>query len=82
MEETLDFDVFIKRSRYGEIERIQQSEEGRSRLSMAISQCVFLGEEGKEQLTYEDAYDLAPTLATAFMIAIHEVNGTSGKPKN
>lgn len=83
VEETLDFDVFIKRSRYGAIERIQKNDdEARSRISEIISQSIFLGEKGQEVLTYEDAYNLAPTLATAFIIAIHEVNGTSSNPKN
>ena len=82
VEETLDFDVYIKRSRYGTLEKINQADGEKSRIPELISQSVFLGDDGKEVMSYQDAYDLQPSLAAAFIVAIHEVNGTSGKPKN
>lgn len=83
-EEIIDtFTVYIKRHSFGAIESIWAGDGDRSKSAAYISQSVKLGLAGKESLTYEDAYQLDPGLATVLITAINEVNGTGkAEPKN
>lgn len=77
------FDVYIKRHSFGAIESIWTGDEDKSKSAAYISQSIRLGPGGKETLTYDDAYQLDPGLATVLITAINEVNGTGATtPKN
>jgi hypothetical protein len=49
---------------------------------LIISESVLLGDEGSERFTYEDAFNLEPSLAEALISAANAVNGTEAAPKN
>lgn len=73
--EVLTFDIFVRRLSFGDVERVLQDEErGRSRVANLIAMAVRLGEEGSERLSYDDAFQLEPTLAKVFANAVSEVN--------
>jgi hypothetical protein len=77
------FTVFIKRHSFGTIEQIWAGESDRSKSASYIAQSVRLGERGKDALSYEDAFQLDPSLATVLIGAINEVNSTGkSEPKN
>jgi hypothetical protein len=77
------FDIYVKRQSFGTIEAIWSGEKDRSKSADYISQSIRLGPGGKETLTYDEAYQLDTGLATAFIVAINEVNGTGdAKAKN
>jgi hypothetical protein len=79
-----NFDIFVKRQSFGTIERLLLTDDkdpDRSRSARYIAECVLLGDDGKEALSYADAYALDPTLAKLFIQAINEVNGVSSTPK-
>lgn len=83
--ESVNFDIFIKRLSFGTVEKVFLVEEGdKSRSANYIAQAVFFGDEkGKPvALSYEDAYNLEPSLARVFLDAINEVNGTGKAEKN
>lgn len=67
------FDVFIKRAPFGAIERALL-DETLSRSSAIISACIRLGDKGQQELSYDQAYQLQPSLARIFMEAIATVN--------
>lgn len=72
------FTIHVRRRSYGSIEKIITaglSDSERSRSAMFISESLLLGEDGCQQISYEDAYQLHPTLAAVFVNAINEVNG-------
>jgi hypothetical protein len=74
----LTFDIHVKKLSFGAIERLMDERNvDRARMAAFISDSVSLGEEGKEKLSYQDAYQLDPTLATVFMQAVSVVNGTA-----
>lgn len=76
----LAFDVFIKRLAFGDYERLFLSEsDDRSRMARVLCETVRLGEEGKDELSYKDAYQLAPSLARVLLDAVNQVNDS---PKN
>lgn len=75
------FTIHVKKHSFGAIETIWTGGEDKSKAAAYISQSLRLGEKGKEQMSYDDAFNLDPGLAAVFIQAIHEVNGT-GKPKN
>lgn len=86
-----EFTVLVKRQSFGVIEKLYAPAEGedevavakRSRNAKLISECVLLGEQGDEQIPYEDALNLEPNLAFALLNAVHEVNGIGkGAAKN
>lgn len=83
-EELVDtFTVHVKRQSFGAIESIWASGEERSKSASYISQSIRLGDKGKDSLTYDDAYQLDPSLAGVLIAAINEVNGTGRtEPKN
>lgn len=75
------FDVWVVRLSYGMIDSLYSGEDARSRNAALISEAVRLGESGKERFTYQDAYQLQPSLARALMLACAEVNALP-KPKD
>ena len=70
-----EFTVQIKPMSYGDIERIfiDPKDADRSRTAALIAESVILS-DGKERLSYQDAYQLAPSLARALADAVSEVN--------
>lgn len=75
------FTVYVRKHSFGSIERLfaaDAKDPERSRAAVFISESVLLGEDGSEQITYEDAYRLDPGLAKALMDAVSAVNGTGG----
>lgn len=77
--EDVSFDVFVKKLSFGDYERLFLSEsDDRSRMARVLSETVKLGDEGKDDLTYKDAYQLEPSLARALIDAVNGVNGVGG----
>lgn len=72
-EESLNFDIFVRRSSFGIIDSLIGSDD-RSQRSMLIAQAIRLGDHGEEAIPYEKAYGLEPSLANAMMEAFIEVN--------
>lgn len=69
------FDIYVKRLSFGSVERmLTETNENRSRSAELIAACVRLGENGADALTYDDAYNLEPSLAKAIGEAVREVN--------
>jgi len=71
------FQVRIKQLSYGDVERIRSQpidpeKPNRSANALLIAESVLVGEEGDDQFTYEQAYQLKPTLAAALLKAIGE----------
>jgi hypothetical protein len=72
----LTFDVHVKRLAFGDYESLFLSEQDdRSRMARALCETVKLGDDGKEELSYKDAYQLEPSLARVLLDAVNEVNG-------
>jgi tail assembly chaperone len=67
--------IHVKKMSIGDYEAffIVDKEE-RSRTAKIISEAITLGDEGKERISFEDAYRLHPRLATAMAEAFNEVN--------
>jgi hypothetical protein len=77
------FDVRVKRQSFGMIERtFMTGDDDRSNSAAYIADSILLGDKGSEAMTYEDAYQLEPSLAKALIDAINAVNGTGADPKN
>lgn len=73
-EEVTDtFDIFVKRPSFGDVERIFVGGDDKSRSAAMISACVRMGDNGEELITYDQAYQLAPSLAALFSEAIKDV---------
>lgn len=72
------FDVFVKRMSFGTMERflVSTNDDDRSRGAMTIAECILFGDAG-EPMTYEQAYQLEPSLASVLMNAVTEVNTPS-----
>ena len=69
--------IHVKKVGIGDYESLFLSDrEERSRTAKAISELVTLGEDGKEKISFEDAYKLHPSLAGAMLSAINEVNAS------
>lgn len=67
--------IYVKRLGIGEYEALFMSvDDKRSRTALTISQAISLGAEGKERISFEDAYRLRPELAGAMLNAFNEVN--------
>lgn len=68
-------EVFIVSPPFGEVDSaIAQNHDTRSRSAHLISLYVRFGEHGEEQMTYDQAYNLAPSLGWALVTAINEVS--------
>jgi hypothetical protein len=82
-EKSDSFTVLVKRQSFGTIERLLLTEnDDRSRSARFLAESILLG-DGKDRLSYEDAYRLEPSLAAALIDAVNAVNGTGrteGKP--
>lgn len=75
------FDVYIKRLSFGDYERLFLAEsDDRSRMARVLCETIKLGDEGKETLSYQDAYQLDASLARVLLDAVNGVNGV-GVPK-
>ncbi|WP_302553757.1 phage tail assembly chaperone family protein, TAC [Comamonas kerstersii] len=67
--------VHVVRQPFGVVESVLSgAAEDRSHGAQLISMCIRLGEDASEQLTYEQAYNLHPAVAWAFVGVINEVN--------
>src|SRR5690554_3162818 len=73
-EVTDQFTIHVRRRSYGTIERVvaaSMTDEARSRNALFISESILLGEGGAESMSYEDAYQLEPSLAAVLVEAIN-----------
>lgn len=70
------FDVWVRRRSFGTFERVAMLSEDRSKSAKMLSECVLLG-EAQEALSYEQAYQLDPSLAFVLIEAVKDV----GAPK-
>jgi hypothetical protein len=77
--DTDTFTVHVVKQSFGAMEGMFEAATDRSRAATFIAACIRLG-DGKERMSYDDAYALDPSLATVMVEAINKVNG--GKPKN
>lgn len=69
------FDIYVvKRLTFGAFDRIWGQALDQSKAALLIAECVRLGDEGEERLSYDDAYRLHPGLATVFMEAVKQVH--------
>jgi len=66
--------IMVARQSFGEVEESLNDVAERRGGAQMISMCVRLGADGKERLSYEQAYNLHPSLAWAMVKAINEVN--------
>lgn len=69
------FDVFVKRLSFGDVEAMLSGQDDRSRSATMIAASILLG-EGREPISYDDAYRLEVSLATKLIEAINSANGT------
>ena len=71
------FFIHVRRQSFGVIESLfAPADDQSSRNAKYIAACVFLGEEGAEALSYEDAFNLESSLGFAILTAVNEANGT------
>ena len=85
MEDTLT--IHVRRLSAGAIEVMREGlkkveGEGGSRNAAMVAHFVCLGEDGKESLTYDQAFSLVESLSNAMLLALIEVNRLGGDPKN
>lgn len=67
--------IHVRKLSAGDYESIFVADsEGRSRTATVISQAITLGPEGKEKVSFEDAYRMHQGLASAMVTAFNEVN--------
>lgn len=81
-EVTDEFTVHVVRQSFGQIERLWNTPDDRSRGAQLIAEQIRFGENGTEQLTYEQAYALDPGLATELLAAHNSVNTQRRRPKS
>lgn len=70
------FTVYVRRMSVGWMDRVLRpgTDPDRSRTALLISEAILFGEDGKERMRYEDAYELNYGLATALLTAFNNVN--------
>lgn len=81
LEVTDEFKVHVVRQSFGQIERLWNTPDERSRGAQLISEQIRFGQAGEERLTYEQAYALDPGLATELLAAHNAVNSKRRNPK-
>lgn len=74
------FDVHVVRQPFGVVDEVLKASDGRSQSARMISNCIRLGANAKERLTYDQAFELDPTLAFALIGAINRVNAKKSTP--
>lgn len=67
----VEYEIYVKKLPFGEIERIMKSE---SYTTALIAAGIRLGKDGKESLTYDQVSLLKPELARKFANAVNKVN--------
>lgn len=74
-------EIFVRRLSIGIHEAMWTEARGKdaSMTAKLLSQSVRLGENGEQQLSYEEAYRLHPEIALAMAKAVNEVNGGDRK---
>lgn len=73
--DAVNFDVFVRKNSFGLLDLAnQEARNGRSRSATVIANGIRLGENGEEEMTYEDAYNLEPSLSVVLFNAFMEVN--------
>jgi hypothetical protein len=70
----ITFDVYIRKLSFGMIEETMTTPDKRSRNALLISEAVGLGKDGKDRMTYAEAYQLQPSLARELYIAVAKAN--------
>lgn len=79
-------DIFVKKLSLGEYEAMLGLDgDKRSRSALMISSSIKFDGDGKEGISFEDAYRLRPELGDALLAAFREVNipkKSSGRAKN
>jgi hypothetical protein len=79
--EPVEFDVHVRRLSFGTMERLVTTDaDDRSRSAAYLAETILLG-DGDEPLTYDDAYQLDPSLATALIKVARDVNATGDQPE-
>jgi hypothetical protein len=73
----LEADIFVRQIGIGEYEDVYLADDKdkRSKTAKIIAESVTLGEDGKERISFDDAYRMKPSLASAILDAFNEVNG-------
>lgn len=72
----LSIDFFVVRQSFGSAERFflgTEEDKSKSRTSQLLADVIRLGKDGKERLSYEDAFSLEPSLASVFLDAVSEI---------
>lgn len=82
-EEEDTFTIYVRKHSFGTVERLFSGQDERNRSARYISESIMLGENGRDRLSFDDAFQLDTGLALIFIKAINDVNGTgSDEPKN
>jgi len=77
--DTVEF--YVRMLSFGDVDKIYNSADlTMSQAAELISKAIRLGDNGDEVLTYEQAYSLAPALATLFAEQVMQVNGVGDEP--
>lgn len=78
---TLDCDeeysatIYVKKLSVGDYESLfVDGNDERGRTAKIIAESITLGEDGKERISFQQAYKLHPGLAAAMVAAFNEVN--------
>ena len=80
-EVTDEFEVFVHKTSFGNVEKMWTSGDEKSKAAILITECLRFGPDGAERMTYEQAYSLHPGLATELMGAYNAVNTRRATPK-
>jgi hypothetical protein len=67
------FKVYIRPQSFGAIETVQEIQKDKSKMASYVSRQI-LDAEGNPTIPYDKAVNLKPTLGTALLQAINEVN--------
>lgn len=74
-------DIHVKRLSIGDHEKLfLGAPDKESRTALLISEVITLGEDGTEKISFQQAYQLHPSIAGAMIQQFNEVN--SGAKKN
>ncbi|WP_202844804.1 phage tail assembly chaperone family protein, TAC [Luteimonas saliphila] len=68
--------IHVKKLSVGDHENLfLTGTDDKNRTCKLIAETITLGNDGKEKITFKDAYQLHPALAGAMLAAFNEVNG-------